>query len=221
MLVWGGVAPQLILGCWWYAPLLTRSVNTQLALCEAWGGALDVTGRRLVAMVGRLAVGVGWQRCCFETAGNVLFFTEDRLVRRAVQWSPMKPESELVRLGWLKPDEAGEWAGPAGFHLKSLPTCSSRWLHCDFQSVPHEHADCTAGNVRANRSEASSWLRRPLCVLLRPSVTWGEIPYVLLSGPPRRHLLRSFLYNRILALPRICVVTSVIVRKGVTLVSVA
>jgi hypothetical protein len=44
---------------------------------------------------------------------------------------------------------------------------------------------------------------------------------VLLSGLPSGHFFRTFLYNRILALPRICVVTSVAVRKGVTLVSVA
>jgi hypothetical protein len=37
-----------MLGCRWYAHLLTHSVNTQLAL---WG-ALDVTGRRLVAVAG-------------------------------------------------------------------------------------------------------------------------------------------------------------------------
>jgi hypothetical protein len=36
---------------------------------------------------------------------------------------------------------------------------------------------------------------------------------VLLSGLPRRHLYRPFLYNRILALPRIRVVTSVTVRN--------
>jgi hypothetical protein len=34
--------PQLMPGCGWYAPLLTRSVNTLLGLCGAWGGALDV-----------------------------------------------------------------------------------------------------------------------------------------------------------------------------------
>jgi hypothetical protein len=68
--VCGVVSPQLILGSGWYAPLLARSVNTQLALC----GALGVTGRRLVAeaaddlwsksadgaaMAGRLVVEVG------------------------------------------------------------------------------------------------------------------------------------------------------------------
>jgi hypothetical protein len=38
----GTVSPQLMLGCGWYAPLLTRSVNTRLGLCGARGGALDV-----------------------------------------------------------------------------------------------------------------------------------------------------------------------------------
>jgi hypothetical protein len=38
----GTVSPQLILvWCRWYAPLLTRSVNTQLALCGAWIGKLS------------------------------------------------------------------------------------------------------------------------------------------------------------------------------------
>jgi hypothetical protein len=31
----GGIPPQLILGCRLYALLLSRSVNTQLALCVA------------------------------------------------------------------------------------------------------------------------------------------------------------------------------------------
>jgi hypothetical protein len=47
----GGFPPQLILGCRWCALLLTRSVNTQPALCGA--------GRRLVAVAGRLVVEVG------------------------------------------------------------------------------------------------------------------------------------------------------------------
>jgi hypothetical protein len=71
-----GVAlgPQLILGCRWYAPLLTRSVNTRLALAELEVELLDVTGLRLVAeaagdlwsksavgaaLAGRLVVEVG------------------------------------------------------------------------------------------------------------------------------------------------------------------
>jgi hypothetical protein len=48
------VSPQVIKGCRWYALLLASSVITQLALCGALGGALDVTGRRLIAMAGRL-----------------------------------------------------------------------------------------------------------------------------------------------------------------------
>jgi hypothetical protein len=39
-LLLGGVSPQLILGCRWYALLLARSVDTQLALREASGGVL-------------------------------------------------------------------------------------------------------------------------------------------------------------------------------------
>jgi hypothetical protein len=69
---------------------------------------------------------------------GVLLFTGARSLGRAVQWSPMKPES---------------WSG--WFPLKSLLTCSYRWLHCDLQNVPLEHAKCTAGTVRANRSETS------------------------------------------------------------------
>jgi hypothetical protein len=55
----GAVSPQLILGCRWYALLLERSVNTQLSLCGAGSGALDVTDRRLIAMAGRLVVEIG------------------------------------------------------------------------------------------------------------------------------------------------------------------
>jgi hypothetical protein len=62
----GGVTTQLILGCGWYALLLARTVITQFALCEAWIGALDVTGRRLIAMAGRLVVEVGWRCRCLE-----------------------------------------------------------------------------------------------------------------------------------------------------------
>jgi hypothetical protein len=29
------LGPQFMLGCGWYAPLLTRSVNTRLGLCGA------------------------------------------------------------------------------------------------------------------------------------------------------------------------------------------
>jgi hypothetical protein len=69
-----------------------------------------------------------------------LLFTEARLVRRAVQWRPMKPES------W------SSW-----FPLKSSPTGSCRCVGCCLQNVPRDllemkvltgprHlADCTAG----------------------------------------------------------------------------
>jgi hypothetical protein len=55
----GAVSPQLILGCRWYALLLARSVNTQLALCGAGSGALNVTGQQLIVMAGRLVVEIG------------------------------------------------------------------------------------------------------------------------------------------------------------------
>jgi hypothetical protein len=48
----------------------------------------------------------------------------------------MKPESELI---WL-------------FPLKSSPTCSYRWLHCDLQNVLREHSNCTARTQLANRN---------------------------------------------------------------------
>jgi hypothetical protein len=52
---------------------------------------------------------------------GVLLFIEARSMGRAVQWSPMKPES---------------WSG--WFPLKSSPTCFYRWLHCALQNVPRE-----------------------------------------------------------------------------------
>jgi hypothetical protein len=71
-----------------------------------------------------------WSRLTVLLLGRllgVLFFTGARSMGHAVQWSPMKPES---------------WSG--WFPLKSSPTCSSYWLHCDFQNVPREHANCTS-----------------------------------------------------------------------------
>jgi hypothetical protein len=73
--------------------LLTRSVNTQVALCEACGEALDVTGRLFIATAGRLVVEVGWRHCCLETAGSVL----------ALYWGSLGEACCSV-----KPDEAGE-----------------------------------------------------------------------------------------------------------------
>jgi hypothetical protein len=52
--LWGSAFNHKLLDCRWYALLLTRTVNTPLALCEAWGEALAVTGRLLIAMAGRL-----------------------------------------------------------------------------------------------------------------------------------------------------------------------
>jgi hypothetical protein len=37
-----------------YALILTSTVNTPLAFCEVCSRALDVTGRMLIAMAGRL-----------------------------------------------------------------------------------------------------------------------------------------------------------------------
>jgi hypothetical protein len=165
---------------------LTRSVNTQLALCEVWGGALDVTGRRLVAVAGRLVVEVGWRRCCLETAGSVL----------ALHWGSLGQACCSV-----KPDEAGEliWLVPIkAFADLLLSVVTLRLTERATQTAllvmyvltgPRHLADCG--------------------ICLSVLLSWKEIPDV------------PFLYNRILALPWICVVTSVTVRKGVTLVSVA
>jgi hypothetical protein len=102
------------------------------------GGRATCSWRRLMALLLGRLLGV-------------LHFTGARSMGCAVQLSPMKPES---------------WSG--WFPLKSSPTCSCRWLHCDLQNVPREQAKCSAGNVRANRSEASCWLRS--LVNLQPTV---------------------------------------------------
>jgi hypothetical protein len=115
--------------------LLTRSVNTQLALYEAWSGALDVTGRRLIAIAGWLVVEVGWRRCCLEDCWECCSSLE--LAEWGVLFSEARWSQRMSWSGW--------------FSLKSSPTCSCRWLHCDLQNVPREHAKCTAENVRANR----------------------------------------------------------------------
>jgi hypothetical protein len=66
----GTVSPQLMFVCRWYALLLARSVNTQLALCGAWSGALDVTGHRLIA-TGRLWFKSADGVAAWKTAGSV------------------------------------------------------------------------------------------------------------------------------------------------------
>jgi hypothetical protein len=165
----GGDIRQLILvpGCGWYAPLLTRSLNTQLAFCGAawcYWSAVGCGGS------GWLVVEVGWRRCDGRaTCGRsrltalllgrllgVLLCTEARSMGRAVQWSPMKPEG---------------WSGR--FPLKSSPTRSCLWLRYGLRNVPREHVNCAAGDVRVNRSWTSSWLTRLPPILLL--VSWGEL----------------------------------------------
>jgi hypothetical protein len=114
-------------------------VMRSLRRCSRCGGGIPVS----CGGSGRLVVEVGWRRCDGrESCGwgrltalllgrllGVLLFTEARLVRRAVQWRPMKPES---------------WSGC--FPLKSSsPTCSCCWFVTGLQNVPRAHADCTGG----------------------------------------------------------------------------
>jgi hypothetical protein len=93
------VSPQLIRGCRWYALLLTRSVNTQLSLCGAWGGALDITGRRLIAMAGPLVVKSADCVAASKAAGSVLAFHWGSLVGACCS---VKPD-EARELIWLVP----------------------------------------------------------------------------------------------------------------------
>jgi hypothetical protein len=165
---WGSAGNHKLLDCRWYALLLTRTVNTPLALCKAWGGTLDVTGRMLIAMAVRLVIEVGWRRCCLEDCWECLLFTGARSLGRAVQWSPMKPESWSV---WLP--------------LKSSSTCSCRWLHCDFENVPCEHPNCAARTQHANSSESSSWLTEASS-RISLFMSWG--------GPKCRHHSKQFMY---------------------------
>jgi hypothetical protein len=151
----GGFPSQLMFGCRLHALLLTRSVNIQLALC----GALGVTGRRLVAVAGRLVVEVGWRRCCLEDCRECC--SSLRLsMGRAVHWSPMKPES------W------SSW-----FPLKSLPTFSCRCYiatygtcrantrkHCSQQYMLRLLVTMESPVYRAVA-------RIPICV----SVTWSPV----------------------------------------------
>jgi hypothetical protein len=87
----------------------------------------------------------GWATCRWSQLTALLLgrllglflSTGARSMRRAGQWSQRASWS-----GWLP--------------RKSSLTCSYRWLHCDLQNVPHEHANCTAGTVHVNWSEAPS-----------------------------------------------------------------
>jgi hypothetical protein len=104
----------------------TTCITWSLKQCSrCYWSAIDCDGRATV-------VQVGWRRWCLEDCWECC-----SSLRRAVQWSPMKPES---------------WSG---WFPQSSPTCSCCWLHCDLQNVSREHAKCTAGTARANWSEAS------------------------------------------------------------------
>jgi hypothetical protein len=109
-----------------------------------------------------------WSRLTALLLGRllgVLLFAGACSMGHAVQWSPMKPENSS---GW--------------FPLKSSPTCSYRWLHCDLQNVPREHANCTARTQRTNWAESSRWIRR-LPWGLRSRYDWRSVSqYVLASS---------------------------------------
>jgi hypothetical protein len=95
-----GLEPQLIIGCRWYALLLTRTVITQLALCEIWGGALAVVSRRLIAVAWRLLVEVGWRRCCSVRLLECCCLL--RLARWGVQFSEDRWSQGVSWSGWLR-----------------------------------------------------------------------------------------------------------------------
>jgi hypothetical protein len=135
----------------------TTCVMRCLRRCSrCYWSAVDCDGRatcswsRLTALLLRRLLGV-------------LLFTEARLMGRAVQWSPMKPESELIRL----------------VPLKSSPTCSYRWLHCEFQNVPCEHANCTAWLQLADWFKSSSWLESKLLY------DWQSVSHYVLASSTR------------------------------------
>jgi hypothetical protein len=66
---------------------------TPLALCEAWSGALAVTGRLLISMAGDCSRSRLTALLLEKLLGVCLLFTGALSMGRAVQWSPMKPES--------------------------------------------------------------------------------------------------------------------------------
>jgi hypothetical protein len=117
-----------MIGCRWYALLLTRSVNTyttcimrslRQSSCCYWS-AVDFSGRATV-------VEVGWRRCCLEDCWKCC--SSPRLFRRDVLFSEARWSQRVSWSSW--------------FPLKSLQTCFYRWLHCELQNVPCEYANCT------------------------------------------------------------------------------
>jgi hypothetical protein len=153
----GVVSPQLILGCWWYAPLLTHSVNTQLALCGAlwcYWSAVGCDGRATCSWSRLTALLLG---DCWECACSSL---------RLAWWGVLFSEAPL----------------------KSSPTCSCWWLRYGLQNVPREHANCTAGmRVLTGRGHLADCGVFHVCFSV--FLSGGEIPYVLLSGLPRKPLV--------------------------------
>jgi hypothetical protein len=139
----GAVSLQLMFGCRWYALLLARSVNTQLALCGAWSGAFDVTGRRLIAMAGRLQLKSADGVDAWKTAGSVV-----------LHWDSLDGACSSV-----KPDEAREliWMVPTEVFADLLLLLVTLRLT--------ERVTRTAGTVRVNRPEASSLLAELNCVI--------------------------------------------------------
>jgi hypothetical protein len=109
--------------CRWYALLLARSINTQFALCEAWRGALDVTGRRFIAMAGRLQLKSADGVAARKTAGSI-----------ALHWGSLDGAC-----GSVKPDEAREliWLVPTKvFADLLLSLVSLRLTERDARTAP-------------------------------------------------------------------------------------
>jgi hypothetical protein len=155
-----------------------------LRRCSRCGGGIPVG----CGGSGRLVVDVGWRRCdgrkscgwgrltalllgdCWECACSSLrlacwgvLFSEDRWSQRVhlagSRWSLRRP-------------------APVG--VAAYRTC---------------RANCTTGMCVLTGREASGWLWRLSCLFLHPYVyfsillSWGEIPYVLPSGLPRKPLV--------------------------------
>jgi hypothetical protein len=159
----------------WHALLLTRSVNTRLALCHAWGGA-------------------PWDYWSAVHCDG----------RETCSWSRL---TTLLLGDCWEPESWSSW-----FPLKSSPTCSVGGYVATYRTY---HTNCTAGMyaLASLRHLADCGIFH---VCFSDLLSGGEVPYARLSGLPRRHLFRPFLYNHILVLPPICVVTKVTPLRTVT-----
>jgi hypothetical protein len=148
-----GVSKQLgisrvVLSSTFIALLLTRSANTQLALCEAccgapwcyWCGWLWWPGNCGWSRLTALLLGDCWECACSSLM--------------LAWWGVLFSEAQSSRR-----------VDPAGSHLslcRPAPVCGCvvTYRTCRTSS--------TAGNVRANQSEASRWLRRLSYMFFRP-----------------------------------------------------